>query len=41
VFLDTFGLASLDELHTEARMEELFATVYGAEFDSPSNNLVI
>ena len=30
-FLDTFGLASLDELHTEGRMEEVFATVYGTE----------
>jgi segregation and condensation protein B len=30
-FLDTFGLASLDELYMEGRMEEVFATVYGAE----------
>jgi segregation and condensation protein B len=30
-FLDTFGLASLDELYIEGRMEEVFATVYGTE----------
>jgi len=30
-FLETFGLASLDELYKEGRMEEVFASVYGAE----------
>jgi segregation and condensation protein B len=31
LFLDTFGLASLDELYKEGRMEEVFASVYIAE----------
>jgi segregation and condensation protein B len=31
LFLDTFGLASLDELYKEGRMEEVFASVYSAE----------
>jgi segregation and condensation protein B len=31
LFLETFGLASLDELYKEGRMEEVFASVYGAE----------
>ena len=31
LFLDTFGLASLDELYKEGRMEEVFASVYGEE----------
>jgi segregation and condensation protein B len=30
-FLETFGLASLDDLYKEGRMEEVFASVYGAE----------
>ena len=30
-FLETFGLASLDELYKEGRMEEVFASVYSAE----------
>ena len=34
-FLDTFGLTSLDELHTEGRMEEVFATINGTQFDAP------
>jgi segregation and condensation protein B len=31
LFLDTFGLGSLDELYKEGRMEEVFASVYSAE----------
>ena len=31
LFLDTFGLASLDELYKEGRMEEVFASVYSGE----------
>jgi hypothetical protein len=31
LFLETFGLASLDELYKEGRMEEVFASVYSAE----------
>jgi segregation and condensation protein B len=31
VFLESFGLASLDELYKEGRMEEVFASVYSAE----------
>jgi len=31
-FLETFGLASLDELYKEGRMEEVFASVYSGEF---------
>ena len=31
LFLATFGLASLDELYKEGRMEEAFASVYSAE----------
>ena len=30
-FLETFGLTSLDELFKEGRMEEIFASVYGAD----------
>jgi segregation and condensation protein B len=30
-FLETFGLATLDELFKEGRMEEVFASVYSAE----------
>jgi segregation and condensation protein B len=30
-FLETFGLASLDDLYKEGRMEEVFASVYTAE----------
>jgi segregation and condensation protein B len=39
VFLESFGLASIDELYKEGRMEEVFASVYSAEIgavgDSP------
>jgi len=35
-FLETFGLASLDELYKEGRMEEVFTSVYSAEFGAPS-----
>jgi hypothetical protein len=28
LFLDTFGLASLNELYKEGRMEEVFSSVY-------------
>jgi segregation and condensation protein B len=35
-FLETFGLASLDELYKEGRMEEVFASVYSAEMGAPS-----
>jgi segregation and condensation protein B len=31
LFLDIFGLASLNELYKEGRMEEVFASVYSAE----------
>ena len=31
LFLDTFGLADLDELYRSGRMEEVFAPVYRAE----------
>jgi segregation and condensation protein B len=31
LFLETFGLASLDELYKEGRMEEVFASVYSGE----------
>ena len=31
-FLEMFGLASLDELYKEGRMEEAFPSVYGEEF---------
>ena len=31
LFLDTFGLASLDELYKEGRMEQVFASVYSGE----------
>lgn len=31
LFLETFALASLDELYKEGRMEEVFASVYSAE----------
>ena len=41
-FLETFGLASVDELYKEGRMEEVFASVYGAEagaeVDAASSN---
>jgi segregation and condensation protein B len=30
-FLESFGLASLDELYKEGRMEEVFASVYSGE----------
>jgi segregation and condensation protein B len=30
-FLEVFGLASIDELYKEGRMEEVFASVYGPE----------
>ena len=33
IFLDTFGLASLDELYQAGRMEEVFAPVYSAELE--------
>jgi len=33
-FLDSFGLASLDELYKEGRMEKVFATVYSGETGS-------
>jgi segregation and condensation protein B len=33
IFLDTFGLASPDELYKEGRMEEVFASVYSGELD--------
>jgi segregation and condensation protein B len=36
LFLDTFGLASLDELYKEGRMEEVFASVYSGETEAPS-----
>jgi hypothetical protein len=29
--LDAYGLASLDELYQQGRMEEVFAPVYAAE----------
>jgi segregation and condensation protein B len=43
LFLDTFGVASLDELYKEGRMEEVFASVYSAEMvaeagAAPSNH---
>ncbi|MHB1674606.1 MAG: SMC-Scp complex subunit ScpB, partial [Acidobacteriaceae bacterium] len=31
IFLETFGLASLNELYEAGRMEEVFAPVYSAE----------
>lgn len=31
LFLETFGLASLDELYKDGRMEEVFPSVYGGE----------
>jgi segregation and condensation protein B len=31
LFLDTYGLASLDELYQQGRMEEVFASVYSGE----------
>ena len=31
LFLDTFGLASLEDLYKEGRMEEVFASVYSGE----------
>jgi hypothetical protein len=43
LFLDSFGLASLDKLYREGRMEEVFASVYSGETGSehgtaPSDN---
>jgi segregation and condensation protein B len=32
LFLETFGLASLDELYQEGRKEQIFAPVFGREF---------
>jgi hypothetical protein len=32
LFLETFGLASLDELYQVGRKEQNFAPVFGAEF---------
>jgi chromosome segregation and condensation protein ScpB len=32
LFLETFGLASLDELCQEGRKEQIFAPDFGAEF---------
>src|ERR1039457_3997563 len=45
LFLDTFGLASLDKLYKEGRMEEVFASIYSAEMGTenraaPSDNAV-
>ena len=37
LFLDTFGLASLDELYKEGRMEQVFASVYGGELGGEEN----
>ena len=37
LFLDTFGLASLDELYTEGRMEQVFASVYSGELGGEEN----
>jgi segregation and condensation protein B len=37
LFLDTFGLASLDELYKEGRMEQVFASVYSGELGSEVN----
>ena len=43
LFLDTFGLASLDDLYKEGCMEEIFASVYSGDMvaedrTAPSNN---
>jgi hypothetical protein len=32
LFLETFGLASLDVLYQEGRKEQIFAPVFGGEF---------
>jgi hypothetical protein len=32
LFLETYGLASLDELYQEVRKEQIFAPVFGGEF---------
>jgi segregation and condensation protein B len=37
LFLDTFGLASLDELYKEGRMEQVFASVYSGELGREEN----
>ncbi len=37
LFLDTFGLASLDELYQEGRMEQVFASVYSGELGGEEN----
>jgi segregation and condensation protein B len=37
LFLDTFGLASLDELYKEGRMEQVFASVYSGELVREEN----
>jgi segregation and condensation protein B len=37
LFLDTFGLASLDELYKEGRMEQVFASVYSGELGGEEN----
>jgi segregation and condensation protein B len=34
IFLETFGLASLDELYKDGRMDEVFPSVYSAEVDT-------
>jgi segregation and condensation protein B len=34
VFLDSFGLASIDELYKEGRMEAVFASVYSGGVDT-------
>ena len=36
LFLETFGLASLDELYREGRMEEVFASVYRGDVSGRS-----
>lgn len=38
LFLDTFGLANLDELYKAGRMEEVFPSVYSAELDEDAEN---
>jgi segregation and condensation protein B len=37
LFLESFGLASLDELYKEGRMAEVLASVYSREPDTPTS----
>jgi hypothetical protein len=38
LFLDTFGLARLNELYKEGRMEEVFSSVYSGEMGASREN---